>query len=78
MHGVLDLATLGAWEILGTPVEMSKEGKEGVPVRVFYTEDGENDEDGIHKLAFEFHAKRSLTSAGMTQSLELILSKLED
>ena len=40
MHGVLDLATLGAWEIIGTPVEMSKEGKEGVPVRVFYTEDG--------------------------------------
>ena len=40
MHGVLDLATLGAWEIIGTPIEMSKEGKEGVPVRVFYTEDG--------------------------------------
>ena len=40
MHGVLDLATLGAWEIIGTPVEMSKEGREGVPVRVFYTEDG--------------------------------------
>ena len=40
MHGVLDLATLGAWEIIGTPVEMSKEGKEGVPVKVFYTEDG--------------------------------------
>lgn len=40
MHGVLDLATLGVWEIIGTPVEMSKEGKKGVPVRVFYTEDG--------------------------------------
>lgn len=40
MHGVLDLATLGAWEIIGTPVEMSKEGREGVPVRVFYTEEG--------------------------------------
>ncbi len=40
MHGVLDLVTLGAWEIIGTPVEISKEGKEGVPVRVFYTEDG--------------------------------------
>ena len=40
MHGVLDLATLGLWEIVGTPVEMSKEGKKGIPVRVFYTEDG--------------------------------------
>ena len=32
----------GVWRLLkvGTPVEMSKEGKEGVPVRVFYTEDG--------------------------------------
>ena len=40
MHGVLDLATLGAWEIIGTPVEMSKEGKEGVPVRVFIRKTG--------------------------------------
>ena len=40
MHGVLDLATLGAWEIIGTSGRDVKRGKEGVPVRVFYTEDG--------------------------------------
>ena len=29
MHGVLDLATPGLWEIVGTPVEMSKGGERG-------------------------------------------------
>ena len=54
MHGVLDLATLGAWEIIGTPVEMSKEGKKGDSGQSFLYGRWKNDEDGIHKLVLEF------------------------
>ena len=60
MHGVLDLATLGAWEIIGTPVEMSKEGKEGVAVRVFYTDDGKTTKMEFKNLLFFSSQKREL------------------
>ena len=41
MHGALDVATLGLWEVVGTPVEMSMGGKSYVPIRVYYNEDEE-------------------------------------
>lgn len=41
MHGVLDVVTLGIWEVAGTPIEGSKGKKEMYPIQVYY-EDGEN------------------------------------
>jgi hypothetical protein len=38
VHGVLDLSTLGIWEIIGTPIEMSQGEK--VQVSVEYDEAG--------------------------------------
>ena len=54
MHGVLDLATPGLWEIVGTPVEMSKGEKKGDSGQSFLYGRWKNDEDGIHKLVLEF------------------------
>lgn len=39
MHGVLDVATWGLWEIVGTPVEGQLGKKETVPIRVYYDKD---------------------------------------
>jgi len=47
MHGLLDVATLGLWEVVGTPVELSKGGKTYVPIRIYYNEDEE-----IEKLEY--------------------------
>jgi len=47
MHGVLDVATLGLWEVIGTPVEMSQGGKTYIPVRVCY-----NDMQEVEKIEF--------------------------
>lgn len=41
MHGLLDVATLGIWEVVGTPVELSKGDKIYVPIRIFYDENEE-------------------------------------
>lgn len=34
MHGVLDLATVGLWEIVGTPIEGSANEEEFIPISV--------------------------------------------
>ncbi len=34
MHGVLDVATIGLWEVVGTPIEGSANEEEFVPVSV--------------------------------------------
>ncbi len=40
MHGLLDVATLGIWEVAGTPIEGAKGKKKMYSIRVHY-EDGE-------------------------------------
>jgi len=41
MHGVLDVATFGIWEVAGTPIEGTLNKKDFYAIRVFYQEDGE-------------------------------------
>jgi len=41
MHGLLDVATLGIWEVAGTPIEGSMGKKEMYSIKVYY-ENGEN------------------------------------
>ena len=41
MHGVLDVFTIGLWEVAGTPIEGTKGEKKMYPIRVYY-KDGEN------------------------------------
>lgn len=36
MHGALDLSTLGAWEVIGTPIESYMDEKSYFAVRVYY------------------------------------------
>ena len=38
VHGILDVSTLGLWEIVGTPIEMAQSGKERITVE--YDESG--------------------------------------
>jgi len=47
MHGVLDVFTLGLWEVAGTPIEGSVGKKEMYPIKIYY-EDGEK----INKVEF--------------------------
>ncbi len=42
MHGVLDVATLGLWEIAGTSIEGNKAKKGFFVVKVYYEKDGEH------------------------------------
>ena len=46
MHGVLDIATLGIWEIAGTPIEGAKGKKGYISIKVYF----ENDDDTIQKV----------------------------
>jgi len=39
MHGVLDVATLGLWELAGTPIEGSQNKTEMIPIAVSYNKD---------------------------------------
>jgi len=39
MHGLLDVATLGVWEVAGTPIEATK-NKKYVTLTVQYSADG--------------------------------------
>lgn len=39
MHGLLDVATLGVWEVAGTPIEASKE-KKYIVITAIYAPDG--------------------------------------
>ena len=36
MHGVLDIATLGIWEVAGTPIEGAKGKKKFFAIKVYY------------------------------------------
>ncbi|MBW2650019.1 MAG: hypothetical protein JRC66_03185 [Deltaproteobacteria bacterium] len=36
MHGILDVATLGLWELAGTPIEGSKSKSGMIPIEVHY------------------------------------------
>ena len=40
MHGLLDVATLGIWEVAGTPIEGSKRKKEFYIYKIEYDNDG--------------------------------------
>ncbi|MFH1217811.1 MAG: hypothetical protein V1706_15050 [Pseudomonadota bacterium] len=42
MHGLLDLATLGIWEVAGTPMEGSYNKDEYYAIRVTYEPNSEN------------------------------------
>ncbi|MBW1998583.1 MAG: hypothetical protein JRJ29_11535 [Deltaproteobacteria bacterium] len=41
MHGILDVVTLGIWEVAGTPIEGSKGKKQFIVVKVTYEKDDE-------------------------------------
>lgn len=41
MHGLLDISTLGIWEIAGTPIEGTLNKKEHYSVKIIYQNDGE-------------------------------------
>lgn len=41
MHGVLDVSTLGLWEVAGTPIEAVQDRKKYYTVKVNYQPDGE-------------------------------------
>ena len=41
MHGVLDVATLGLWEVAGTPIEVSQGRKEMFAIKAIYGKDRE-------------------------------------
>lgn len=47
MHGILDVSTLGLWEVVGTPVEMHIGKNVYYPVRIYYTKDEE-----VEKIVF--------------------------
>lgn len=50
MHGLLDVGTLGLWEVAGTPIEAVKGKKTGYVVAVKYDEDGST----IKHMSFHF------------------------
>jgi len=50
MHGVLDVATFGVWEVVGTPIEAVKGKKSSYVVVVKYADDGST----IKHSSFEF------------------------
>ena len=41
MHGLLDVATLGIWEVAGTPIEGSMNKEEFITIKAFYQKDNE-------------------------------------
>lgn len=45
MHGVLDVSTMGLWEVVGTPIEAYSDVPEYFLIRVFY-----NSDDTVHKM----------------------------
>ena len=45
MHGVLDVGTLGLWEVVGTPLEAYVDEKKYFTIRVFYDEN-----EGVNKV----------------------------
>jgi hypothetical protein len=50
MHGLLDVGTLGLWEVAGTPIEAVKDRKKGYVVDVNYKNDG----NSIKHMSFNF------------------------
>ncbi|MDF2549551.1 MAG: hypothetical protein K0S07_618 [Chlamydiales bacterium] len=45
MHGLLDVGTMGLWEVVGTPIEGSMGKDQSYPIRVYY-----NAEEEIQKI----------------------------
>ncbi len=50
MHGLLDVSTLGIWEVAGTPIEAIKGKKTGYVISVNYEQDGST----IKHMTFNF------------------------
>lgn len=50
MHGLLDVGTLGLWEVAGTPIEAVKGKKTGYVIAVKYDTDGTT----IKHMSFQF------------------------
>lgn len=50
MHGLLDVSTLGLWEVAGTPIEGVKGKKIGYVVAVKYDQDGST----VKHMSFQF------------------------
>lgn len=50
MHGLLDVGTLGIWEVAGTPIEAVKGKKTGYVIAVRYDQDGST----IKNMSFQF------------------------
>lgn len=50
MHGLLDVSTLGIWEVVGTPIEATKGKKTGYVINAQYAEDGST----IKHMTFNF------------------------
>lgn len=50
MHGLLDVSTLGIWEVVGTPIEAVGGKKTGYVINAQYTEDGST----IKHMTFNF------------------------
>lgn len=50
MHGLLDVSTMGLWEVVGTPIEAVKNKKKSYVVDVAYAGDGQT----IKHMSFNF------------------------
>lgn len=50
MHGLLDVSTVGLWEVVGTPIEAVKNKKKSYVVDVAYANDGQT----IKRMSFNF------------------------
>ncbi len=50
MHGLLDVSTLGIWEVAGTPIEAVKGKKTGYVIHAQYAQDGST----IQHMTFNF------------------------
>ena len=50
MHGLLDVGTMGLWEVAGTPIEAVKGKKTGYVIQAKYADDGST----IKHMSFEF------------------------
>ena len=50
MHGLLDVSTLGIWEVAGTPIEAVKSKKTAYVIAVKYADNGST----IKQASFEF------------------------
>lgn len=47
LHGLFDFATLGLWEIIGTPIEQHLGKEVYIPVRIYY-----NKNENVNKIEY--------------------------